>query len=125
MSLPPTERQGELLAWIRGRINDTGVCPSFEEMRVGIGAGSKQQVSDLLNSLEQRGHVRRLPNRYRAIELLDEPALAVDLNRDRLAEVLRERFAGLHLGFELTPVQAIALAERLVADRARFVEAKR
>jgi SOS-response transcriptional repressor LexA len=67
--IPPTGRQQELLLFIKRRIDHCGVAPSFDEMAAAIG-GSKGSIHRLLLELEARGHIRRLRNRKRAIEVL-------------------------------------------------------
>jgi repressor LexA len=64
MSLTP--RQRELLVYIQTR----EVCPSFREMQAALGLNSKSSIHALLTGLEQRGHIRRLHGRCRAIEVL-------------------------------------------------------
>ena len=73
MSLPPTQRQLDLLRFIAGyqRAHD-GVSPSFRECSAGIGAKGRSTASRLLVGLEERGLIRRLTMRHRAIELLVE-----------------------------------------------------
>lgn len=65
-----THRQRELLIYIQER----ELCPSFEEMRDALGYVSKDSIFKLLNALEERGHIRRLPNRARAIEVTRSPS---------------------------------------------------
>ena len=65
-----TEKQADLLAWIRDFIADHGFSPSYEEMRVAMGAPSKSDVFRMVGALEAQGKVRRLPGRSRTIEVL-------------------------------------------------------
>jgi repressor LexA len=66
-----TSRQRELLAFIQGyQEAHGGVSPSFREMRNGIASRGQATITDLLDGLEERGFLRRLPNRVRAIEIL-------------------------------------------------------
>lgn len=70
-----TPKQRDLLTFIEQHVTLTdGVPPSFDEMREAVGLRSKSSISRLLDALEERGHVRRLFNRARAIELTSEPA---------------------------------------------------
>lgn len=63
-----TARQQELLRFIQGYVVEhKGVPPSYEEMTFGIGVASKSGISRLVNGLEERGFVRRLPNRWRSV----------------------------------------------------------
>ena len=65
-----TRKQHELLIYIQDRLNDTGVSPSFEEMKEALALKSKSGVHRLISALEERGFIRRLPNRARALEVL-------------------------------------------------------
>ena len=65
-----TRKQHELLTYIQDRLNDTGVSPSFEEMKEALALKSKSGVHRLISALEERGFIRRLPNRARALEVL-------------------------------------------------------
>jgi len=69
-----TKKQRELLAFIEARLAADGVSPSFDEMREAIGLKSKSGVHRLVGGLEERGFLRRLPNRARALEVLRGPA---------------------------------------------------
>ena len=71
-----TRQQSALLRMIHDHVRDDGVPPSFEEMRVAIGLRSKSGVHRLITALEDRGFIRRLPRRARAIEVLKLPELA-------------------------------------------------
>ncbi len=65
-----TKKQHELLVFINGRLQETGVCPSFDEMKDALGLKSKSGIHRLITGLEERGFVRRLPHRARALEIL-------------------------------------------------------
>jgi len=68
-----TKKQHELICFIADRLNDTGVSPSFEEMKDALDLKSKSGVHRLISALEERGFLRRLPNRARALEVLKLP----------------------------------------------------
>ena len=68
-----TRKQHELLCFINDRLNETGVSPSFEEMKDALDLKSKSGVHRLISALEERGFLRRLPNRARALEVLRQP----------------------------------------------------
>ena len=68
-----TAKQKELLAFINVRLNDDGVSPSFDEMREALGLASKSGVHRLIGALEERGFIRRLANRARALEVIKLP----------------------------------------------------
>ncbi|UNE53411.1 transcriptional repressor LexA [Bartonella machadoae] len=68
-----TCKQYELLLFIHNHIKETGVSPSFEEMKIALEISSKSGIHKLMVALEQRGFIRRLPNRARAIEVIRLP----------------------------------------------------
>ncbi|WP_242123115.1 transcriptional repressor LexA [Sphingobium sp. Sx8-8] len=68
-----TLKQQELLNFIQTRLEEGGVSPSFEEMKEALDLRSKSGIHRLINALEERGFIRRLPNRARALEVLKLP----------------------------------------------------
>lgn len=68
-----TRKQHELLYFIHDRLSETGVSPSFEEMKEALDLKSKSGVHRLISALEERGFIRRLPNRARALEVVRMP----------------------------------------------------
>jgi repressor LexA len=68
-----TRKQHELLIFIHDRLAETGVSPSFEEMKDALDLKSKSGVHRLIRALEERDFIRRLPNRARALEVLRMP----------------------------------------------------
>ena len=72
-----TRKQHELLLFIHKRLGETGVSPSFEEMKEALDLKSKSGVHRLISALEERGFIRRLPNRARALEVLRMPEASV------------------------------------------------
>ncbi len=68
-----TRKQHELVCFINDRLEDTGVSPSFEEMKDALDLKSKSGVHRLISALEERQFIRRLPNRARALEVLRMP----------------------------------------------------
>jgi repressor LexA len=68
-----TRKQQELLIFIDERLKSDGVSPSFEEMKEALNLKSKSGVHRLINALEERAFIRRLPNRARALEVLRLP----------------------------------------------------
>jgi repressor LexA len=68
-----TAKQHELLRFIQRKLEETGISPSFEEMKDALDLKSKSGVHRLISALEERGFIRRLPNRARALEVLREP----------------------------------------------------
>ena len=65
-----TRKQSELLSYLRDHMQQHDVPPSFDEMRDALGLASKSGVHRLVSGLEERGYIRRLANRARAIEIL-------------------------------------------------------
>jgi repressor LexA len=68
-----TAKQHELLLFIQRKLEETGISPSFEEMKDALDLKSKSGVHRLISALEERGFIRRLPNRARALEVLRQP----------------------------------------------------
>ncbi len=68
-----TKKQHDLLVLIHERLSETGVSPSFEEMKVSLNLASKSGVHRLITALEERGFIRRLANRARALEVIKVP----------------------------------------------------
>ena len=71
-----TVKQRELLLFIDERLKESGVSPSFDEMREALELKSKSGVHRLISALEERAFIRRLPNRARALEVLRMPEMA-------------------------------------------------
>ena len=65
-----TRKQHELLMFIHERIKETGVSPSFDEMKEALDLASKSGIHRLITALEERGFLRRLPHRARALEVV-------------------------------------------------------
>ncbi len=68
-----TRKQHELLTYIHEHLTANGVSPSFEEMKEALELKSKSGVHRLISALEERGFIRRLPNRARALEVMRMP----------------------------------------------------
>ncbi len=71
-----TRKQNELLMFINKRLNDDGVSPSFDEMKEALRLKSKSGIHRLITGLEERGFLRRLPHRARALQVLKLPDTA-------------------------------------------------
>ncbi len=71
-----TRKQFELLRFINERLKEAGVPPSFDEMKDALDLRSKSGIHRLITALEERGFIRRLPNRARAIEVIKLPETA-------------------------------------------------
>lgn len=76
-----TAKQHELVRFIQKRLEETGISPSFEEMKEALDLKSKSGVHRLISALEERGFIRRLPNRARALEVLKHPGDATPAAR--------------------------------------------
>ena len=72
-----TSKQKELLLFINERIKETGVSPSFDEMKEALNLASKSGIHRLITALEERGFIRRLAHRARALEVLKLPDSAI------------------------------------------------
>lgn len=108
-----TKKQRDLLVFIHKRVQKDGVSPSFDEMKDALDLRSKSGIHRLITALEERGFIRRLPHRARAIEILRlpedmEPARAAPARAARTNEALAA----------LAPDQMSALAR---AARAQMV----
>lgn len=68
-----TRKQQELLIFIHERMKESGVPPSFDEMKDALELASKSGIHRLITALEERGFIRRLPNRARALEVIKLP----------------------------------------------------
>src|ERR1044071_7330469 len=68
-----TRKQFELLRFIHERLKEAGIPPSFDEMKDALDLRSKSGIHRLITALEERGFIRRLPNRARAIEVIRLP----------------------------------------------------
>ena len=68
-----TRKQHELITFIQNRLEASGISPSFEEMKEALDLKSKSGVHRLISALEERGFIRRLPNRARALEVIKTP----------------------------------------------------
>src|SRR5512147_2695564 len=78
-----TRKQFELLRFIHERLTEAGVPPSFDEMKDALDLRSKSGIHRLITALEERGFIRRLPNRARAIEVIKLPELSAAGNGRR------------------------------------------
>jgi len=91
-----TAKQHELLRFIQRKLEETGISPSFEEMKEALDLKSKSGVHRLISALEERGFIRRLPNRARALEVLRQPENVAAAARtapanDTVAQLTRPR----------------------------------
>lgn len=79
-----TRKQHELLLFIHERLKETGIPPSFDEMKEALDLASKSGIHRLITALVERGFIRRLPNRARALEVIRLPdSIAPGLNAQK------------------------------------------
>ena len=96
-----TQKQHDLLLLIHNRLAKNGVAPSFDEMKDAVGLKSKSGIHRLITALEERGFLRRLPQRARALEVLRLPG---DMSRDMARDTDR--------GMDKAPISSAAGEER-------------
>jgi repressor LexA len=93
-----TRKQHELLMFINQRLTATGVSPSFDEMKDALNLRSKSGIHRLISGLEERGFIRRLAHRARALEVIklpDEAAVPTPAEKSRFSPtVIRGDFSG-------------------------------
>ena len=68
-----TKKQSELLMFINERLKESGVSPSFDEMKEALNLRSKSGIHRLITALEERGFIKRLPHRARALDVVKLP----------------------------------------------------
>ena len=96
-----THQQEKLLQFINNFQLKSNVTPSFDEMKDGLGLKSKSGIHRILSALEERGYIRKLNNRARAIEVLKFPKNKTDLNNNSIAIPILGKIAAGH------PIEAI------------------
>ena len=74
-----TKKQLELLTFLKNHLKKNDVPPSFDEMKDALNLKSKSGIHRLVSALEERGFIRRLPNRARAIEIIKTTAIEPSL----------------------------------------------
>jgi repressor LexA len=112
-----TSKQHELLRFIHARLEGSGVSPSFEEMKDALDLKSKSGVHRLIGALEERGFIRRLANRARALEVLKMPegGGSRDVNVIKLTPAIAKKSAQVHLPVAANDVIEIPLHGRIAA----------
>jgi repressor LexA len=86
-----TRKQHELICFINDRLEESGVSPSFEEMKEALDLKSKSGVHRLISALEERAFIRRLPNRARALEVLKMPERGGERAASKIPETASAR----------------------------------
>ena len=112
-----TAKQHELLLFIHKRLGETGVSPSFEEMKDALDLKSKSGVHRLIGALEERQFLRRLPNRARALEVMRLPGEAAPAGRGAaVADISAARARRAQApGLVDAPSTAVPLVGRIAA----------
>jgi repressor LexA len=93
-----TKKQHQLLIFIHERTTKDGVAPSFDEMKEALNLKSKSGIHRLIMALEERGFLRRLPNRARALEVVKLPDNATDRVTGFAPNVITGDFSGTMAG---------------------------
>jgi repressor LexA len=105
-----TRKQHELLIYIDEQLAKTGISPSFEEMKEALDLKSKSGVHRLISALEERGFIRRLANRARALEVLKMPETRPAAAPARLPQAANDSVVDLPLHGRIaagTPIEAL------------------
>jgi repressor LexA len=100
-----TAKQKELLMLIHARLQETGVPPSFDEMKEALELKSKSGIHRLITALEERGFIRRLPHRARALEILKMPESAAGPASVQAAALTAEPAAPKSSGFQPSVIE--------------------
>ena len=109
-----TPKQYNLLMYVNKVIKETGCCPSFDEMKDAIGLKSKSGIYALLESLEERKFIRKLPHKARALEILRLPKFKpseVIAEEKKREDALQNSVANIPLYGKIAagvPIEAIA-----------------
>ncbi len=106
-----TKKQLELLKYISKEVGLSGVCPSFEEMKVALKLKSKSGIHRLISGLEERGYIERLPHKARALNILKQPTISKSIQKQNIHSVYNQEnskevviFGKIAAG---TPIEAI------------------
>jgi repressor LexA len=92
-----TRKQRELLKFIQEKLGETGISPSFDEMKEALGLKSKSGVHRLITGLEERGFIKRLPHRARALDVVRLPEDQTAKAAAQAPRAGEERRAGLNV----------------------------
>lgn len=111
-----TKKQHELLLFINARIQETGVSPSFDEMKDALDLRSKSGIHRLITALEERGFIRRLPNRARALEVIRLPDQTAARQPQRAAKGFSPSVVEGGFKNKRRPAPALAAAGEGVTD---------
>lgn len=106
-----TDRQDRLLSFIEKWISEKRSAPSYDEMMAGVGLSSKSNIHTLVKRLEERGAIRRIPNRARAIEVVRKPESALAEFRNALC-ILRS--------IDLSELEAVGIHSQSLKNAKEF-----
>lgn len=110
-----TRKQHQLLSFIDNHLNTDGVPPSYDEMKDALGLKSKSGIHRLITGLEERGFIRRLPHKARALEVLKRPQNMIDDPPAKVGFEPRVVDGSFGIGApDSAPVPAAAVAEEMV-----------
>lgn len=106
-----TKKQHELLLFIDERLRESGISPSFDEMKEALGLRSKSGIHRLITALEERGFIRRLAHRARALEVLrlpDSAQATIRAGAESEAQNKAQNEAGTATGAPMTSAGNVA-----------------
>lgn len=114
-----TAKQQQLFDFIEKKINDTGISPSFDEMRDAVGLKSKSGIHRLVQSLQERGFIRQLKNKARALEIVRPTNQLIDSAKEvvrNISETVSELLPLPILGKIAagTPIEAIGTVQSYI-----------
>jgi repressor LexA len=111
-----TRKQHELLLYINQRLGESGISPSFDEMKEALGLRSKSGIHRLISALEERGFIKRLAHRARALEVVRLPDTTVaPPPRGFAAKVVKADFPGVRKPERDTESVSMPLYGRITA----------
>ena len=117
-----TAKQRELLNFLKEYQSEFDHAPSFDEMKNAIGLKSKSGIHRLVSALEERGHIRRLANRARAIEIIDTASTAPAKNEDDTNIIHAEFQSSNSLSLPLLGQIAAGTPIEALSDHTRFLD---
>lgn len=118
-----TQRQTECLNFIRNTVAAGGKAPTFNEIKTAMGLQSKAGVHRLISCLEDRGYIRRLPGRSRAIAVVDPTERTTFFSM--LAPDIRQIVSSIASAENTTPEVVMREWVRERAESLRYVEQQR
>jgi len=110
-----TSKQKELLLFIHRRIQETGVSPSFDEMKDALNLASKSGIHRLISALEERGFIRRLAHRARALEVLKLPESASVSAPPGGRQAFRPSLVGVGMEAQADSTRSLPILGRIAA----------